>query len=79
MAHLGAVEQQDGDLNAVAALQLRIGVDIHDIHRRQGKGAPSFCRSASISSHRPQPSRWTSVRRDIADAGEQPSATGSRP
>jgi len=40
MAHLGAIEQKDRDLNAVAALQLRIGVDVHDIHRRQRKGAP---------------------------------------
>lgn len=42
MAHLGAIEQQDGHLNAVAALDLGVGVDIHDVHGRKGQRAAQF-------------------------------------
>jgi hypothetical protein len=39
-AHDGAVEEKDGDVDPVAAQQLGVGIDIHDVDGREGQGAP---------------------------------------
>ena len=39
-AHDSAVEQEDGDVEPVAAPQVRVGVDVEDVDGGQGQGAP---------------------------------------
>ncbi len=38
-AHDGAVEEEDGDVEPVAAQQLRVGIDVDDVQGREGQGA----------------------------------------